>query len=121
MCVFMEGSFIVTEAYITHYSLSLRKYIYLIFPNDINHLFYVIIYVHVCLQTEKLFGPDQCLKIFRGETMAGAVAMAAVMEDFESQVCVIKHGSHTAMPCFNSKEVNGFETQVVLCSSHARN
>jgi len=26
---------------------------------------------------------------FGGETMAGAVAMAAVIEDFEGQVCVI--------------------------------
>lgn len=26
---------------------------------------------------------------FRGETMAGVVAMAAVIEDFEGQVCVI--------------------------------
>lgn len=40
--------------------------------------------------------------------MAGAVAMAAVMEDFESQVFVIKHLTHTTMLCIDLKVVNGF-------------
>lgn len=62
------------------------------FKYTLNTWFKWLCFVYLSLNSSKTLALSvNSLQIFsfRGETMAGVVAMAAVIEDFEGQVCVI--------------------------------